>query len=273
MKYLQNLHTHSTYCDGRDTLEEMVQRAIELNFDSIGFSGHSFMHWAPTRSMSLAGTEQYKKEIGQLKEKYKGQIDIYRGLELDIYSEVELVDYDYVIGGAHYFLINGEYVGFDRSRDEVGLVIRKHFGGDGFKYAQAYYGLLARLADFSKVDIVGHFDLITKWAEKENFFDQNDPRYRSIVMETLEALAKKIPLFEINTGAVSRGYRTTPYMTTFILKALKEMGAGITISSDCHDRRYLTQSFDDALEMLRTCGYKEVYHLTPKGFAPMAITD
>ena len=72
MKYLQNLHTHSTYCDGRDTLEEMVQRAIELNFDSIGFSGHSFMHWAPTRSMSLAGTEQYKKEIGQLKEKYKG---------------------------------------------------------------------------------------------------------------------------------------------------------------------------------------------------------
>ena len=93
------------------------------------------------------------------------------------------------------------------------------------------------------------------------------------MLETLDVLAKKIPLFEINTGAISRGYRTTPYMTQFILKSLKEMGAGITISSDCHDRRFLNQSFDDALEMLRTAGYKEVYHLTPKGFAPMALTD
>ena len=37
----QNLHTHSTFCDGKDTPEEMILRAIELGFNSIGFSGHA----------------------------------------------------------------------------------------------------------------------------------------------------------------------------------------------------------------------------------------
>ena len=30
MKYLQNLHTHSTYCDGKDTPEEMILSAFEF---------------------------------------------------------------------------------------------------------------------------------------------------------------------------------------------------------------------------------------------------
>ena len=37
-----NLHTHTTFCDGVDTPEEMVQAALGLRMDTIGFSGHSF---------------------------------------------------------------------------------------------------------------------------------------------------------------------------------------------------------------------------------------
>ena len=74
MKYLQNLHTHSTYDDGKNTPLEMVEIAIAKGFDSIGFSGHSYMHYAPGASMSIEGTEEYKKEISMLKEKYKGKI-------------------------------------------------------------------------------------------------------------------------------------------------------------------------------------------------------
>ena len=271
MKYLQNLHTHSTYCDGRDTTEEMVQCAIELGFDSLGFSGHSYMHYSPNHSMSLEGTRAYKADVAALKQKYKDKIDIYCGLELDIYSEVEYTDYDYVIGTAHYFHIGDSYIGFDRSAAVVRSIIRDYFNSDGLKYAEKYYSLMARLADFNNIDIVGHFDLITKWSEQEHFFNEDDPRYRTAALEALEVLAKKIPLFEMNTGAVARGYRTTPYLSPFILKALREMGAGITISSDCHDRRYLDHSFDDALELLRTYGFKEVYRLTPNGFAGMSL--
>ena len=38
----QNLHTHCTYCDGKNTLEEMVLAAIDKGFSSLGFSSHCF---------------------------------------------------------------------------------------------------------------------------------------------------------------------------------------------------------------------------------------
>ena len=60
MKYRQNLHTHTTFCDGKDTPEELIEAAIAKGFDSIGFSGHSYMFYAPNHSMSIAGTEQYR---------------------------------------------------------------------------------------------------------------------------------------------------------------------------------------------------------------------
>ena len=46
MKYRQNLHTHTTFCDGKDTPEELVEAAIAKGFDSIGFSGHSYMYYS-----------------------------------------------------------------------------------------------------------------------------------------------------------------------------------------------------------------------------------
>ena len=34
---LQNLHTHSVYADGKDTVAEMARAAFEAGFDSLGF--------------------------------------------------------------------------------------------------------------------------------------------------------------------------------------------------------------------------------------------
>ena len=42
MSLLQNLHIHTTYADGKDLPEEIVLKAIEKGFDSIGFSEHTY---------------------------------------------------------------------------------------------------------------------------------------------------------------------------------------------------------------------------------------
>ena len=147
MKYLQNLHTHSTYCDGKDTPEEMILSAIDKGHFSIGFSGHSYMHFSKGASMSPEGTENYKKEIRTLAEKYKDKIDVFCGLEVEIYSEVDLSGFDYLIGSVHYFKFGDLHVGFDRSQDAVRDVIDTHFGGDGMAYAKEYYKTLSRLPE------------------------------------------------------------------------------------------------------------------------------
>ena len=38
------LHTHTVGFDGRNSVEEMVKRAIELGFETIGFSNHFIVH-------------------------------------------------------------------------------------------------------------------------------------------------------------------------------------------------------------------------------------
>ena len=79
----QNLHTHPVYCDGNDTPEEMVQTAIAKKFDILGFSGHGHVDY-DDYAMSLEDTEKYIREVNALKEKYRDQIQIHLGTEVDV---------------------------------------------------------------------------------------------------------------------------------------------------------------------------------------------
>ncbi len=272
MDHLQNLHLHSTYCDGADDPEDIVLAAIDKSFESLGFSGHSYMFFSKGRSMTIERTELYKKEIASLKKKYEDRIKLFCGLEFDMYSIVDLSGYDYIIGSVHYLMSNGEFVGMDlRNPDDIRNIINKYFGGDGLAYAKKYYSTLAMLPRYGKFDIIGHFDLVTKHSEREMLFDTESKEYKSAAIEAAEALVGKIPLFEVNTGAIARGYRTTPYPDPFILKELRRLGFGAIISSDCHNKNYLDCGFDDAAELLRSCGFKERYILTDSGFTAVAL--
>ncbi len=273
MEYKQNLHVHSTFCDGKSTPEETVREALAQGFDSIGFSGHSYMSFAPYFSMSLEGTEEYKAEIKRLKAAYRDKLKIFLGLEVEMYScpETDLSGYDYLIGSCHYFEIDGEKIGYDRRADIVKEVIDTHFGGDGLAYAKAYYKTLATLPERGSFDIIGHFDIVTKHSETEHFFDEECREYRFAAIEAAEALAGKIPFFEVNTGAMARGYRTTPYPGPFIIKEMKRLGFGAVISSDCHNAGDLDCGYELSAQILKDCGYKEIYVLTDEGFQPKGL--
>lgn len=273
MDYKQNLHIHSTYCDGKNTPEETVLAAIEQGFDSIGFSGHSWMHFCPEFSMTLEGTEEYRREVLRLKEKYADKIKIFLGLEVEMHSipDIDMSGYDYLIGSLHYFDFDGKKVAFDRGVAEVREVIDTYFGGDGLKYAKAYYRSLATLPEKGNFDIVGHFDLITKLKEKADFFDTQCKEYRFAAIEAAEALKGKIPYFEVNTGAIARGNRTTPYPDPFIIKELKALGFGALITSDCHNKEHLSCGYPLAAEILKDCGFKEIFALTEEGFIPKGL--
>jgi histidinol phosphatase-like PHP family hydrolase len=55
------------------------------------------------------------------------------------------------------------------------------------------------------------------------------------------------------------------------LKHFKERGWHATISSDCHDARYIRQSFEDAGELLKAAGFREYYVLTKEGFKAVSL--
>ena len=58
---LTNYHTHTTYCDGNNTPEEVVKAAIDMGFDAIGFSGHGYTDY--DLSYCMKDTQKYLAEI------------------------------------------------------------------------------------------------------------------------------------------------------------------------------------------------------------------
>ena len=93
----QNLHTHTTYSDGINTPEEMVLAAIQKGFSSLGFSEHSYIENIPERWLLPEKTPQYLAELDRLKEKYAGVLDIFKGIELDSFSDIDVSGFDYII--------------------------------------------------------------------------------------------------------------------------------------------------------------------------------
>ncbi len=247
---LTDFHTHTQFCDGKDTAEEMVNAAIRLGLSKIGFSGHSFAPFDKDYSLSEEGTEKYFEEINALKEKYKDKIQILCGIELDLLSEGPKLPFDYSIGSVHYLKLGDEIITVDAGREILIAAAKKYFGGDMLALAEEYYRCVAELKN-RDIDIVGHIDLITKLNKDNCLFDEASPRYKNAAISAADALlAKNIP-FEINTGAISRGYKDCPYPADFILKHIKEKGGSVIFSSDAHSKDNLCFEFDKWHKILK----------------------
>jgi histidinol-phosphatase (PHP family) len=272
MKYTQNLHTHTTHCDGKNAAEEMIETALSLGFTELRFSAHSYNSYSPRcYRMTIETTEEYKRDIRRLQKVYADKIDIFLGLEFDMYSETPLEGYDYTLGALHYLKKDGEMLGFDRDAVTVQKLIDEHFEGDGMKLVRAYYEEIANLPQYGKFDIVAHFDTVIKTVEQNPFVDIESKAYLDCAFEALRALKDKIPFFEVNTGAVGRGYRTAPYPTLDVLKEMHRLGIRLTLSSDCHDKNLLTCGFDEAVELMKAAGYREMYVLKKHGFTAVPL--
>lgn len=258
-----DLHTHTSYCDGNDTPQELVAEAYKRGFQSIGITGHSYVHFDDC-CMTLENTEKYKAEINAIKEQYKGKMDIFLGLEQDYYSPEYGDGYDYVIGSVHYCLVDGEYFSVDLNPEALDKRIKKNYGGDFDKLAEQYYSLVADVVNKTNCDIIGHFDLISK------FFEQYPrpitDRYRELALNTVRALIPYGKPFEINVGAITRGYRTTPYPADFLLKEINRLGGKIVINGDCHNKLWLGDHLEKAKDFAKQCGFSKRLILTSNGF-------
>ena len=277
MKHMQNLHTHTIYCDGVNTPEELINEAMRRGFESIGFSGHSYMKREPREySMTADSNLLYKKKINDLKTKYANGLQVFLGMEADFYSEADRSGYDYLIGSVHYVKKDGILLDFDRTdigrpTDTVKNIIRDVYNGKGMNFIRDYYETLGRLPERGKTDIIGHFDLAVKTNGTLGFVDEDSAEYQHCAIEAAEKLAGKIGLFELNTGAVARGFRKIPYPAPFLLKELQRLGFGVVITSDCHRKENLNFYFKEAAELLKQCGFNERYVLTANGFTAVEL--
>ena len=160
--------------------------------------------------------------------------------------------------------------------------------------AELYFDTVGGIVEATDCDIIGHFDLITKFAEGWGFgpagnvisrsrcgaaefvsdiFDTSDERYiaawKTAIDRIFEDCAKRYkkgyrnrlekfgvieagdkPVFEINTGAISKGYRTLPYPSADQIGYIKSRGGVLILSSDSHAACTVCYGFNEYAYLL-----------------------
>ncbi len=240
---LVDRHIHSTFSDGANTPEEIVQEAINRKMTTIGLSDHSYVPFDEV--YSITDFNGYVTEIKRLQEKYSKKIKILLGIEQDYYSGKPQYAFDYVIGSVHYIKCGSDYLSVDHAPEILKAGVQKYFGGDIYAFCEKYYSMVSEIIERTGADIIGHFDLVSKFNENGDFFDNDHPRYVAAYRAAVDSLIKYNKPFEINTGAISRGYRVTPYPSTPVKKYIEEKGGSFVLSSDSHQKETICFKFDE----------------------------
>ncbi len=269
-----SVHTHSTFCDGKNSMEEMAAAAYAAGVKCYGFSGHIHTPCPSDVGVCMAADmEAYRAQALRLREQYAGEMEILLGIEWDSCSDLQVPDWaDYWIGSVHnlHNAETGRYYCMDWQAEELEQCRDEWCGGDMLAVTEQYYHDIQRVAE-KKPTILGHIDLVTKLNEGNRFFDEDAPRYKAAALAALHAVDPAATVLEINTGAMARGCRDTPYPALFLLKEWRSMGGRIILTADAHTAAGILHGYDDAVASAKAAGFDRAVILTSTGFVECPI--
>lgn len=250
----EDFHVHTSFSDGADSPDEMAETAYRLGVRRLGFSDHGYAPYDTDCCVPEERQLAYCAAVARLKRRWAGKMEIFCGVERDLYGPVPAGDYDYVIGSVHYLQLDGGYYTVDWKPEILREMAERFFGGDLLAVAEAYFQAVAEVPARTDCDLIGHFDLVSKLNERHRLFDFAHPRYVAAWRMAADALLETGLPFEINTGGMSRLWRTEPYPAWDILRYLAARGAKFVLNSDAHSRRTLLYHFPQVEKRARTLG-------------------
>ena len=193
-----NIHAHCTYCDGKNTIEEMVQAAIRSNLVSFGFSSHAHTGY-DFDDCQVMDVDGYFNELERIKLKYRDQITIFKGMELESLvvgpdgTEVHpVIDprCDYTIGSCHFTRPNVKHFIIDYKPEMLDDAIKEFGSVDNF--IDDYFTGYLSFIDAVPFDIVGHIDLYTKFNENHPILDQKNRKYQNQVLHYIDKIIEYV---------------------------------------------------------------------------------
>lgn len=246
-----DLHNHTILCNhATESVDEYVQRAIELGIDEYGFADHAPMNYDPKYRMNILQKQQYEKWVLDAKEKYKDKIKVLLGYEVDyldgyILDEVIKSKVDYLIGSVHFLrnksdmwsFDNPEFIGVYKSKDIDTIWVE-------------YFDAIKAMAKTGLFDIVGHFDLIKVF----KFLPKKD--IKLIAKDALLEIKKSNMVLEINPAGLRKPINET-YPSKQLLELAFELQIDITFGSDAHSVEQVGFMYDKSLLLAKEVGYEK----------------
>jgi len=258
-----NYHTHTHFCDGKENMQLFVEKAVELQFDHLGFSSHAPI--APQYDFTLTEDEipTYLNEIEHYQKIYP-QLKIFKGLECDFIPGMtndfsyykDKFNLDYIIGGVHLVNVpNSSEVWFidGSQRDTYDKGLAQFFNNDIKKAVTCFWEQTFEMIETQQFDIIAHVDKI-KMHNQDRFFKEDEDWYLNLVDHVVELIVKKNVIVEINSRGIYRLRCRDYYPSDYIVEKLAKAKSPMIISSDAHKAEELPLCYEEAKIKLQNFG-------------------
>ena len=261
---LADYHIHSEYSDDSvEPMETIIKSAIGKNISEICFTDHvdydikldhdtfnQMNDEEKTKNKKVLNVDypNYFREIETLKNKYKDQIIIKKGLEFGMQTHTisrfqslfDSYDLDFVILSCHQ-VYNKEFWTYDyqegKTEDEYNL-----------GYYDEIYKCIHQYNDYS---VLGHLDLIQRYNKRIYPFEKS----KYIITKILEKIIKENKGIEINTSSFA--YKLEDLTPSREILALYHQLGGkiITIGSDAHNAESVGSHIAFIQQELKNIGF------------------
>jgi len=262
-----DLHTHTYFSHGESSPRENVLSAIKNKVDILGFTEHSprpeqfsYHKDYDYQEKIQSSFPKYVEEVFSLKKEYEKsqKIKILLGIEQDFFPGHEewirdflsQYSFDYRIGSVHFI---GTW-GFDIATDldKWNAFSRE----ETFEKYEEYFSSVKKMAASRIFHIAAHLDLV-KIFTVETFREWRKTREAQMIFtEILKAIKENGMALEIS----SAGYRKPCkelYPCLEILEIASELQVPIVFSSDAHSASDITDRFTDLKKTALKLGFKK----------------
>lgn len=275
-----------TYCDhGQGTLREILEAAVVYGYHTFGVAEHAprieprylypeeiAMGWDMAK---IAGDfDRYAAELRALSEEFDDRITVLCGFEAEVvppdrYAAVTAnlrsrYGFDYVVGSVHW--VDGVIT--DYTQAEFDRAAALHGGFE--ELAVRYYEIVREMTAAIQPEVVGHLDVIRKYARPGDCVDT--PAIRAAAESALEAVRDVGSILDVNTAALRKG-GSRPYPAPWLVEiAADRFGIPFCFGDDSHAPAHVGFGIPEARAYLLENGVDSIAYLSRKDGAVVRET-
>lgn len=259
-----NLHSHTQFCDGRSSMQELLEAPRAVGFKTWGFSPHGPIGFDSPCNMEEEDIAQYLEEIERLRKLYP-DMEILAGMEVDYIDRTNgpaqikerLHGLDYIIGSVH-FIPNqkGEYIDIDGSPQRFARNLHERFNDDLNYVVRTFWQQSLDMIKCGGFDIIGHLDKIACNASSVRPDIEDSADYQDAVNATIRAAIDAGLAIEINTKHYKRFGRFFPHQRYW--KTILDSGIDMPINSDTHHVEGILTGVEEARKILKEISKNDI---------------
>jgi histidinol-phosphatase (PHP family) len=251
---LVDYHIHSTFSyDGRSSINDLCERAVELKFREIGFSEH--VDFDPSdKGFGFFNNDKYESAVKKTQQLFKDKLVIRRGVEIDYQTRFENQirdwirgkSFDFVIGSVHY--IQGEII-------DQHLLAKRSLK----EVYEKYFAEVQNSIDCCLFNIAGHLDVVRKYAS-DQIIRRRNTEYQMMLDSILEGIIDRKIFLEINTKPfeLRHDFHDTLPSKKAIRRYLDRGGKRFSIGSDTHIKDELGNGIKEMFDFLMRNSQKNI---------------